>query len=139
MAGPQFRRLAAQCCALVEGQGDLAQLDRLVAAIGTARPDVVVALTPPAVVAIKRADLGLATVFAFVGDPVAPGRYVIYARNGEDRLIAELNKAIARAFVEGDLKRIYSKYGIWNETQEKLAAPPPPMEKAKTISSLPKI
>lgn len=68
--------------ALMGAQGDLAQLDRLVAAIGTARPDVVVALTPPAVVAIKRADLGLATVFAFVGDPVAFGLVDSLARPG---------------------------------------------------------
>ncbi len=72
----------------------------------------------------------------FAGEPVAPGRYVIYARKEDQSLITAINQAIARAYIEGDLKCIYSKYGIWNDTQEKLAAPPPPMEKAKVIRGL---
>jgi polar amino acid transport system substrate-binding protein len=46
----------------------------------------------------------------FVGEPVAPGYYVIYGRLGEDRLMAAINKAIDRAYVDGRLQAILDKY-----------------------------
>ncbi len=56
----------------------------------------------------------------FVGEPVAPGHYVLYARLGEDRLIRAINQAIDRALLSGELRRIYEKWGLWNPIQERL-------------------
>jgi polar amino acid transport system substrate-binding protein len=56
----------------------------------------------------------------FVGDPVGRGFYVAYARKGDERLIAEIDKAIEKLFRTGRLQQIYTKYGIWNKTQEGL-------------------
>lgn len=58
----------------------------------------------------------------FVGPPVAPGYYVIYARKGETQLIAALDAAIDKAIRDGRLKAIYDKYNLWNSTQERLAS-----------------
>jgi len=57
----------------------------------------------------------------FVGQPVAPGYYVIYARKGETQLIAALDAAIDKAIRVGRLKAIYEKYALWNATQERLS------------------
>ncbi len=57
----------------------------------------------------------------FVGQPVAPGYYVMYARKGETQLIAALDAAIDKAIRDGRLKAIYEKYHLWNATQERLA------------------
>jgi polar amino acid transport system substrate-binding protein len=54
----------------------------------------------------------------FIGDPVAPGRYVIYARKGETRLRDALDHAIVSLRDRGVLKRIYEKYGLWSRIQE---------------------
>jgi polar amino acid transport system substrate-binding protein len=59
---------------------------------------------------------------AFVGEPVAEGHYVIYARKGDTALIGSLNEAIVLALRSGDLERTYRKYGIWDARQDKLRA-----------------
>lgn len=59
---------------------------------------------------------------AFVGDPVGEGHYVIFARKGDTALIGAVNEAIVLMLRNGDLERIYRKYGIWDARQEKLAA-----------------
>lgn len=56
-----------------------------------------------------------------VGEPVAPGYYVIYARKGETALIHAINEALVLMVRNGDLERIYRKYGIWDGRQDKLA------------------
>jgi len=53
-----------------------------------------------------------------VGAPVAPGRYVIYLRRGEDTLRAALDRAILAARGDGRLRTILERYGIWTERQE---------------------
>lgn len=68
----------------------------------------------------------------FAGPPVGQGYYVMYLRKGETRLAAALNAAIEHLFTTGKLKDIYSRYGIWNRTQEKLLdASPQPAETAE--------
>jgi polar amino acid transport system substrate-binding protein len=57
----------------------------------------------------------------FVDQPVSPGYYVAFARQGEERLIAAINASILSAIEHGKLESIYAKYGIWNKTQENLA------------------
>jgi polar amino acid transport system substrate-binding protein len=55
-----------------------------------------------------------------VGDPVAEGYYVIYARKGETELVRGINEAIVLMLRNGTLERIYKKYGIWDARQAKL-------------------
>lgn len=57
-----------------------------------------------------------------VGDPVAPGYYVIYVRKGDNALLQQLNEAIVLMVRNGDLQSIYAKYGIWDKNQEQLAS-----------------
>ena len=54
--------------------------------------------------------------------PVQRGYYVIYVRKGEAALLHALNEAIVLMERNGDLERIYRKYGIWDSQQSELAA-----------------
>jgi putative ABC transport system substrate-binding protein len=58
---------------LLGGEGDSNRLNALVAQIGPQKPDVIIAITSPAVVALKEARLTIPVVFAFVPDPVGLG------------------------------------------------------------------
>ena len=58
---------------LLGGEGDPLRLKALVAQIGAQKPDVIIAITSPAVVALKEAKLTIPVVFAFVPDPVGLG------------------------------------------------------------------
>ncbi|MSR63021.1 MAG: transporter substrate-binding domain-containing protein [Planctomycetes bacterium] len=55
---------------------------------------------------------------AFTGAPVAPGRYVIYVRRGEQRLHTALDRALLALRTEGTLRAIDERYGIWTAAQE---------------------
>ena len=55
-----------------------------------------------------------------VGEPVRPGFYVIYYRKDDIELGEQLNKAILQGVKSGELRRIYEKYHVWNEDQERL-------------------
>jgi len=46
---------------------------------------------------------------------------VALVRKGEDRLREKLNDALKKAINDGTLKRIYKKYGLWNDDQTRLA------------------
>jgi len=67
---------------LLGGEGDPNRLKALVAQIGTQKPDVVIAITSPAVVALKDARLTVPVVFAFVPDPVGLGVVESLAKPG---------------------------------------------------------
>jgi putative ABC transport system substrate-binding protein len=58
---------------LLGGEGDARKLNALVEQIGVQKPDVVIAITSPAAVALKEAKLTIPVVFAFVPDPVGLG------------------------------------------------------------------
>jgi len=58
---------------LLGGEGDPKKLNALVAQIGVQKPDVIIAITSPAAVALKEAKLTIPVVFAFVPDPVGLG------------------------------------------------------------------
>ena len=58
---------------LLGGEGDPNRLNALVAQIGVQKPDVIIAITSPAVLALKEAKLTIPVVFAFVPDPVGLG------------------------------------------------------------------
>jgi polar amino acid transport system substrate-binding protein len=53
-----------------------------------------------------------------VGPNVARGYYVIYCRAADTRLRDAVDAALLALARDGTLQQIYSKYGIWNETQE---------------------
>jgi polar amino acid transport system substrate-binding protein len=57
-----------------------------------------------------------------IGEPVAPGYYVLYAHKGEGALVAALNDALIRLIRDGGLERILRRYGLWNRAQEELRA-----------------
>lgn len=54
-----------------------------------------------------------------LGEPVAPGFYVILARKEEQRLIAALNRAILDCYLDGSFPRVLRDYRMWNETQRR--------------------
>lgn len=56
-----------------------------------------------------------------VGPPVASGYYVALVRRDEPRLLAAVNEAIIAGLRDGSFRRIFEKYGIWNETQARRA------------------
>lgn len=56
----------------------------------------------------------------FIGAPVSPGYYVIFAKKGETELIAKINEALILMIRNGDLERIYKRYGIWDSQQAEL-------------------
>jgi polar amino acid transport system substrate-binding protein len=52
-----------------------------------------------------------------VGPPVGRGYYVALVRKDEPELLGAVNAAILQALSDGSLRRILTKYGIWNQTQ----------------------
>ena len=58
---------------LLGAEGDLARLNAYVANLAVSRPDLIIAFTPPAVLALKRAGITIPIVFIFVTDPVGLG------------------------------------------------------------------
>jgi len=57
-----------------------------------------------------------------LGEPVAPGTYVMYVAAGETALHAALDEALAGLIRDGGLEAILRRYGLWNAQQEQLAA-----------------
>jgi len=55
-----------------------------------------------------------------IDETVARGYYVIYVKRGETSLLQALNEAIVLMVRNGDLERIYRKYGIWDGQQAEL-------------------
>lgn len=55
-----------------------------------------------------------------LGEPVGAGYYVIYARRGEQALVAALNGALVSLVQSGELERLYRRWGLWNEAQHEL-------------------
>lgn len=52
-----------------------------------------------------------------LGDPIAPGQYVILTQPGNPELLKALDDAILAGWQDGTIPRIYRKYGIWNKKQ----------------------
>jgi polar amino acid transport system substrate-binding protein len=57
----------------------------------------------------------------FAGDPVGGGYYVVYVRRGDETLRDALDRGVGRLLVGGDLRKLYERYGIWNDAQNRLA------------------
>jgi len=56
-----------------------------------------------------------------VGKPVGRGYYVALVRKDEPELLQAVNDAILSALRDGTLRRIFSKYGLWNAAQAERA------------------
>jgi polar amino acid transport system substrate-binding protein len=56
----------------------------------------------------------------FAGQPFAPGYYGIAVKKGNEQLVAELDSAIDRLRANGELKRILTKWELWNPDQYEL-------------------
>jgi len=76
-------------------------------------------------------DLPIAVYYArpraklkFVGEPLASGSYAIGFRKDQEALAREFDAALARLAQRGALRRIYEKWGIWNDDQTVLFAGP---------------
>ncbi|HEU4402662.1 MAG TPA: ABC transporter substrate-binding protein/permease [Candidatus Polarisedimenticolia bacterium] len=73
-------------------------------------------------------DLPIAIYYArpnpllrFAGDPVDKGYYSIACRLGDEGLATELDGALDRLLQSGEVRRLYEKWGIWNDDQKELA------------------
>ena len=69
---------------LLGGEGNPDRLNALVSHIASQTPDVIIALTSPAILALKQAGLTTPIVFAFASDPVAQGIVETLARPGSN-------------------------------------------------------
>ena len=67
---------------LLGGEGSADRLQALVAHLTAQKPDVIIAITSPSVLALKQVVLNVPVVFAFVGDPVGLGIVESLARPG---------------------------------------------------------
>jgi polar amino acid transport system substrate-binding protein len=58
----------------------------------------------------------------YAGAPVGEGYYGIAVRKGDTDLRDELNNVIKKLLASGELRRIYEKWDLWSEAQNKLSA-----------------
>lgn len=73
----------------------------------------------------------------FSGAPFAPGYYGIGVRKQDTLLLAALNRAIQDLNADHTLERIYRKYGVWDERQERLKDyQPEAVVEQKSVSTL---
>jgi polar amino acid transport system substrate-binding protein len=57
---------------------------------------------------------------ALAGPPVGHGYYVIFVRRGDQALRDAIDGALGRLIASGEIRRLYEKYGIWNDAQDEL-------------------
>ena len=72
-------------------------------------------------------DLPIAAYYAkpnpklqYQGQPIGEGFYAIAIRKEDKELKKSIDDILLRLLRSGELKRIYQKWGMWNEAQEKL-------------------
>lgn len=61
----------------------------------------------------------------FVGQPFAEGYYGIAVRRADEALLQQLDAALARLIDSGELRRILSKWELWNPDQYRLSSVDP--------------
>ena len=89
-------------------------------------------------------DLPIALFYAqadpelrFSGEPFAPGYYSIGVRKGDLKLLSAINQALGDFGRDGTLERIYRRYGLWDERQERLKEYRPEMvTESRPVSTL---
>ncbi len=72
-------------------------------------------------------DLPIAAYYAkpnpklkYTGNPVGEGFYGIAIRKDDDELKKKIDEILIKLLKSGELKKIYEKWDLWNDTQEKL-------------------
>src|SRR5262249_22237491 len=60
----------------------------------------------------------------FVGPPIAEIHYGIGVRKSDAALLGQLNDALLQLEHSGELQRIYTRWGLWNEQTARLFEPP---------------
>lgn len=72
-------------------------------------------------------DLPIAAYYAkpnpklkYAGNPIGEGFYGIAVRKGNDELKNQINEILLKLMESGEMKKIYQKWDLWGETQEKL-------------------
>jgi polar amino acid transport system substrate-binding protein len=71
----------------------------------------------PAVVFYAERFKGLMSIC----EPVGGGYYVIFVREEDRRLRDALDRVLEKLLADGQLQRLYEKYGLWNAQQERLS------------------
>jgi polar amino acid transport system substrate-binding protein len=56
----------------------------------------------------------------YIGETVGEGFYGIAIRKGDEELKKEVDRILLKLLRSGDLRKIYEKWDLWNNTQEKL-------------------
>jgi polar amino acid transport system substrate-binding protein len=85
---------------------------------GGERLDATVQDSPAAAYFVESGRLGKLRV---LGEPVAPGYYVLLTRQEDRDLRLQLNEALRQAIRSGELERILRKYNLWSPEQAKLS------------------
>ncbi|GAB4483288.1 MAG: ABC transporter substrate-binding protein/permease [Thermodesulfovibrionales bacterium] len=57
----------------------------------------------------------------YTGEPVGEGFYGIAIRKGDEALKARIDEILGKLYATGELRKIYEKWDLWNQSQEKLA------------------
>jgi polar amino acid transport system substrate-binding protein len=65
---------------------------------------------------------------SLAGTPESHGYYVIYVRKQDESLRNALDAGLGRLVESGELRRLYEKYGIWNEAQQELSTFSAPLD-----------
>jgi polar amino acid transport system substrate-binding protein len=57
-----------------------------------------------------------------IGEPVGRGYYVIFVRPGDEPLRDALDAAIDKLLADGQLQKLYQRYGLWDDSQSALSS-----------------
>lgn len=92
-------------------------VDEMLEQVANGRIDATVQDSPAATYYISQ---GRFPTLRTVDEPVGTGYYVILTRPDDTKLREALNVAIRKGIRTGRLKEMYQKYGVWNESQQRL-------------------
>jgi polar amino acid transport system substrate-binding protein len=79
-----------------------------------------VLLDLPIALQYTKRDPDFVSKLKFVGQPRAPGNYIIMFRKEDQRLARLFDDALEKLINNGTLKRIYERWDLWNDYQELL-------------------
>src|SRR5262245_20322993 len=85
------------------------------------RIDAVLLDLPIALYMVKKND-ELNKKLQAVGPAIEPGEYAIALRKNDTELGRQIDEALGKLIQNGELQRIYEKWGLWNDDQKLLAA-----------------
>lgn len=58
----------------------------------------------------------------FAGEPIEPGYYAVAFKRSNEKLAQETDAAFERLLAQGELRRIYEKWNLWNDDQNELTS-----------------